>query len=424
MTDINNELTPLVNDKKIILRMSPRGSQGATGEAATIEIGEVSLLPLSETPTVENVGTNTHAILNFGIPVYQPQTAPFRSLRLIDDGAYFVEYAEIDYTKGKEYIEEYVEENLGDSSAFGINGMACNHGYLYDDYGLYLMKIPRQKGRYASFGVAQSTHILQDGVPYSQIQDLDYLPFIITDGMNEFGLCCSISRVPKDYGKTTGTEAINEKEKINLRMLPRFLLDNFCDVNDVIENLSDNYSMFVSENDDNEYAFFLHDSSGESCVLEFHDNAPIFVTTNILTSFHTNGLLYVDELVDLLTLTPNAHGVERYNRIYKELINGNFNKPDKQLVKWLNLTNKYDMEDPWLSDYGMADGTTTVYDIANFPDKFKEKVGQEQNFYLAKEKRKYQFSAHSCIYLPKKDKILLCINEADKFMKLTYNILE
>ena len=47
------------------------GSDGADGENATIEIGSVTNLNYGETPTVTNVGTDTHAVLNWGIPAGQ-----------------------------------------------------------------------------------------------------------------------------------------------------------------------------------------------------------------------------------------------------------------------------------------------------------------------------------------------------------------
>ena len=47
------------------------GNDGADGENATIEIGSVTSLNYGDTPTVTNVGTDTHAILNWGIPAGQ-----------------------------------------------------------------------------------------------------------------------------------------------------------------------------------------------------------------------------------------------------------------------------------------------------------------------------------------------------------------
>lgn len=44
------------------------GEQGPPGENATIEVGTVTSLPPGSTPTVENVGTSTNAVFNFGIP--------------------------------------------------------------------------------------------------------------------------------------------------------------------------------------------------------------------------------------------------------------------------------------------------------------------------------------------------------------------
>lgn len=43
-------------------------STGSPGENATIEIGSVEKLPPDGFPTVNNIGTDTHAILEFGIP--------------------------------------------------------------------------------------------------------------------------------------------------------------------------------------------------------------------------------------------------------------------------------------------------------------------------------------------------------------------
>lgn len=46
----------------------PEGPKGEPGENATISIGTVSTLTPGSAATVENVGTTTNAILNFGIP--------------------------------------------------------------------------------------------------------------------------------------------------------------------------------------------------------------------------------------------------------------------------------------------------------------------------------------------------------------------
>lgn len=45
-----------------------KGQKGDTGDAATIAIGTVTTLPAGSQATAENVGTDTDAIINFGIP--------------------------------------------------------------------------------------------------------------------------------------------------------------------------------------------------------------------------------------------------------------------------------------------------------------------------------------------------------------------
>lgn len=51
------------------------GDQGDPGEAATVQIGTVFSLAPGAAPTVENVGTPNHAILEIGIPRGEPGTA-------------------------------------------------------------------------------------------------------------------------------------------------------------------------------------------------------------------------------------------------------------------------------------------------------------------------------------------------------------
>lgn len=45
-----------------------RGPKGETGDAATLSIGTVTTLPAGNQATIENVGTNKAAVLDFGIP--------------------------------------------------------------------------------------------------------------------------------------------------------------------------------------------------------------------------------------------------------------------------------------------------------------------------------------------------------------------
>ena len=58
-------------DTPIIIEMSqsgPIGQPGPQGEAATIEVGTVTTLPAGSAATVTNVGTESAAVFDFGIP--------------------------------------------------------------------------------------------------------------------------------------------------------------------------------------------------------------------------------------------------------------------------------------------------------------------------------------------------------------------
>jgi hypothetical protein len=57
-------------------RDGANGINGLSGEAATIQVGSVTSLPANSTPTVVNVGSESAAILDFGIPAPSPQPKP------------------------------------------------------------------------------------------------------------------------------------------------------------------------------------------------------------------------------------------------------------------------------------------------------------------------------------------------------------
>jgi len=52
------------------------GINGLNGQAATIQVGTVSQLPAGSTPTVQNVGSSTNAVFNFGFPTPQQPIKP------------------------------------------------------------------------------------------------------------------------------------------------------------------------------------------------------------------------------------------------------------------------------------------------------------------------------------------------------------
>lgn len=57
-----------IKSKRVISRILVKSGSGPQGRAATVSVGTVETVENGQPPTIENVGTATDAILNFGIP--------------------------------------------------------------------------------------------------------------------------------------------------------------------------------------------------------------------------------------------------------------------------------------------------------------------------------------------------------------------
>ena len=80
------------------------GSTGAAGDNATIQIGSITTLPEDSNATVANAGTDTAAVLNFGLPM--GQAGPQGTFRW--KGAYSATYTygtnDVAYYNGSSYV--------------------------------------------------------------------------------------------------------------------------------------------------------------------------------------------------------------------------------------------------------------------------------------------------------------------------------
>ena len=84
--------------------VGPTGSTGAVGDDATIQIGSITTLPANANATVANAGSDTAAVLNFGLPM--GQAGPQGTFRW--KGAYNASYTygvnDVAYYNGSSYV--------------------------------------------------------------------------------------------------------------------------------------------------------------------------------------------------------------------------------------------------------------------------------------------------------------------------------
>lgn len=107
------------------------GNDGHDGQAATVAIGEVTTLPAGSSATVENVGTENNAVLNFGIPRGQDGVSGDGGAgEAGEDGGYYVPNVSaagvLSWTASKDDMPAVPQSNIkgpkGDTGSDGRNG--------------------------------------------------------------------------------------------------------------------------------------------------------------------------------------------------------------------------------------------------------------------------------------------------------------
>lgn len=240
---------------------------------------------------------------------------------------YEADYAVTDYKYALDYYRKNLEPlPIGGCSSLNINGIfGRNYDWKYTEQAEFVVRVPRIMGRYASIGVAYAPSKLTDDFVMSETPDELYkiVPFMLVDGENEFGLAVNINVVPADYGHTTGTIAeIEEKYKMCVMMLPRYLLDHYQNALEAANAVRDYISVYSPKNDtvDVECHLMISDKNSTYCV-EFINNRTVVLNISdrpYITNFHRYGVvLDVQGKVALNKQgdgkdIENASGVTRY----------------------------------------------------------------------------------------------------------------
>ncbi|MCF8222759.1 MAG: linear amide C-N hydrolase [Bacteroidales bacterium] len=99
-------------------------------------------------------------------------------------------------------------------------------------------------------------------------------PFYIMDGINEKGLAVGIAAVEsQEIAKT------NNKEKIDILLLNRLILDNAASVDEAVE-IADKYDVFDEDINTVSHHYLVADSYGNSVIIEYQDGHMQFIYDN------------------------------------------------------------------------------------------------------------------------------------------------
>lgn len=140
----------------------------------------------------------------------------------------------------------------------------------------------------------------------------DYIPFILLDGINSYGISVSAYILHREGERTDQGDT---KQRICSSVLTSYLLCNLTDVDDLSTVLGDICVYMPSKPTQfaTEYHWLISDGTKTVC-LEYVNNLPVI--TNITTNpYITNFYLKDWDGSDLSTTNAHAQGIERWNLI-------------------------------------------------------------------------------------------------------------
>lgn len=350
----------------------------------------------------------------------------------VNEYLYNLKYSAVDYEKAAEYFSKvrYQPPHLACSSFYKNGLVGRNLDWTYDNSCIFLVRTLNTttvhkdyndfkdnkgeafygKGHYATLGICGSISKLVKGTVSINNPLMDIIPFYLQDGINEYGVYCSMNVVPTDYGITYS----EDPDAMCTLMIPRYVIDNFDTADKAIEALRNLkfFSPNTLSDQGYELHFFIADKQ-KSYVVEFINSQINVLESDKLTNFFltwvdytASGKVYTPE--DVLNFNfPSTHGIthrgsglERYNIMVDMLPTVTNKTKAKELLQKLNFTNTYKPETQpyWYSEF--AGISPTVYvDTPPTDPELKEIVNHAQELYKNRKRDGSTWhTVHSSIY--------------------------
>lgn len=363
--------------------------------------------------------------------VYEKNSDIYDKCLKINDYLYEIYYTEVDYSNAEKYFRKnYLTNYEADGCSTIVKGNLFGRNYdaFYNNDVEFILHVSRGYGTYASTSIVAgipgfNKQFIESG-EYSD--KFNVLPFYTKDGINEYGVACSIHSLSTDKGVTTGT---NPSATISLctLQLPRFVLDNYksaLDAANAIKTAINVYSPKIDETARQEYSLVIADKTS-AYLIEFINNTCKVTELNSfkwVTNFYLDGVYIDDEKhPQVEDISDFGKGIERFN-----LIADNYNSINDidsmiSVLEKVYYSKQYNYEnDPrWNSEFtGVWDepiGTLTVMDTRLNPEKFITVFQNQYNNYMDRDRDTglTKHTLHSVVYNTETCKLFLITQEGD-----------
>lgn len=272
-------------------------------------------------------------------------------LRQHSDYLYETKFDNLDYKFAEKYMNKHYAP-IGCTAIHAGNFCGDNLDYFYNYSVEFIVRVPPSAKRYASTAICSDVpELTKDFVEKGDFCDsYRILPFYVSSGLNEMGLFVKVNVVPTDCGITTGSKTINKARDILCStMLPRYILDNYATPDEAVEDIKNNVSVYANKallklGYD---CHFMIANKDKAYILEFVDNEPVIIESDIMTNFFLDGVEFDDNgkvttpeegnPIEINHITPHGAGLERWN-----IVVDNFNNLNSKETVLDLLHNKLD----------------------------------------------------------------------------------
>lgn len=343
---------------------------------------------------------------------------------------YELKYDTLDY--------EFAKNNISGGFSVGACTSIYKNGMLGRNFDFYynhqVEAIVTTKDTFAVCGGLSGLtgQAMEDGT--ASKRDLKLLPFYVRDGMNKYGLTCSIHVVPF-IGMRKSNPLIETRHTFSAVCLLRYVLDNFNKAEEACKYIQDYVSIVVPDaliSMGFEAHYIIADKE-KAFYLEVINNKVVYREANALTNFRLEGVSFTesgkvytpedqsqglphrDQGIDLY-----GTGLERYN-ICKDRLQYIANVADMSYeLKNLYYSKTYDRSVKWYTEFtfnASEDSLTVDSPLEKFLP-VKEKMAQKWESEDTDTKRRdagdLWYTSHSIVYEMYTGKIYLYFNEVDK----------
>lgn len=362
----------------------------------------------------------------------------FNKIKRVKDYLYEVWYDGFDTEYAMKYLESRGDLYFGAcSSVRNGNWYGRNLDWVYDESAEFVVHTPRLFNKFASIGVAGGIGKLTDEFVKSGEKDDIYklVPFMLQDGINEYGVIANMNVVPLDKGKNISEPKRYLKYKFPGLMLVRCILDHFKTAKRAVEYIRDYISVYFPEalhKQGYELHYMVADKDN-TYVLEFVNNEAVIIDISdkpYLTNFYIGEVIFNQDLTvytpetqdayhnAIITnkITPRGSGLERYNDICENYARGNSKAGMRSLMDGLIYTKAYTAPSDipelpfWYTEFVGVRDLTVASDISEY-----EPVVEIAREYFSERSRsdggKTWQTVHSSVYDMENRKLYLITQE-------------